>query len=285
MKTVFVTTIGTLEDDINQYNSYIDYWTLVRLSGYEICSLGEIDYNDPKIAYVVAPFNGNVQASFGSPEAKNRKCKLILWQFEFCHKWGLDGVPEDNMDAPDVDEIWTSEPAYLELLKRYNPDKADRMRYIFLGGHEDYGEIPAEDKIYDLCDLSYRYGTRAHKIAILEGHGYSFAPLSRWVENEGYGEARDIILRHSKWGIQLHQFAMPFIAPQRFTMFASYRLPIISDYCAKPKPYQILMGPLIHFNPKESILANEENVREIVEYNYKLVAEDRTFRKEVDGML
>ncbi len=281
MKPVFVTTTDSVDGDIGLRNSYVDFWTMVRLSGFETCTLGEVDYKDVGVAYITTPWDGNVEANWTSEAARNRACKLILWQFEFPHKWE-GGQPKENMGEllngdgkvfDFVDKVWCSERFVIQLYWSFR--LANNVRYVFFGGHPEYGGEPSGDKLWDFCDLSYRYGTREHKMKLLAQHGCTFAPTQVW------GEEREKSLRHSSWGLQLHQFPMPFIAPQRFTLFASYKLPIVSDFCEASVPYKIFQEPLVHFNPKESVLLNDNIVRSMVRNNHRLVTQDATFKKEV----
>lgn len=271
MKPIFVTTTDTVKTDVLLRNSYTDYWEMVRLAGFETCKMSEVDLEDSDAAYIFAPpGDGNVIEFVKNRE---RKCRFIGWQFEFPHKWSPKG-PVDNMEIPDdFDEWWTSEPYVRQLLELYNPpEKAAKLKYVFFGGHPDFGK-PRQDPIWDLCDLSYRQGTREHKLKIFAGNGYTLSPVSVW------GQQRGEVLQRSRFGLHLHQFPMPFIAPIRFMIFASYKLPILTDYCHSPEPYEVYMDAIIHFNPNESRLM--EGYEKTTEFNHELVTRIKPFHKTV----
>jgi hypothetical protein len=75
---------------------------------------------------------------------------------------------------------------------------------------------------------------------------------------------------------------MPVITPQRFMFFASYSLPILTDYCGDPSPYMVFQDALNHFEPSKTSVANKELREEAVRHNYDLVTRRQTFKSEVD---
>ncbi len=260
-------------DEGKVYDSYLDLWTLVKLNDYKTCLLDEIDY-DSDNTYIIYFPNGNTKAAFEAH--KIRKCKLIWWHLE----WGRwreapDGViwKDDKQEHYDqYDEIWVSDKYYQSVLKHYNPEK--NIKYVFLGGHPDFGGEHGEEK-WDFVDLAYNYGTRAHKVEILKNNGYTFAP-------SGWGEVKENALRHSRWGLALHQFNVPFISPQRFLLFASWGLPIVCDYCRNEYPYMVSKAALVHFNPRETGVADRKACSDMVAYNYDTVVRKMPFKECVD---
>ncbi len=268
-ETIFV---RMLNDQGQVRDSYTDYWHLVKLCGYKVCALGEIDFASDNV-YIYSPDDGNSRATFATDAAKNRRCKVVLWQLEW-PLWKAGSLV--GCDVPTyVDEMWVSDRYYLALQMQFNTAQARKVKHVFLGGHPKIGGEPMLSPTWDLCPLMYSYGTREHKIQILKSHGLTVAP-------NAWGQDRDFILRSSRWGLHLHQFPMPFIAPQRFLLFASYGLPILCDYCADPYPYKVFQDALIHFDPRETSVMNDQLRNGAVEFNYTLVRETMPFRDQVD---
>jgi hypothetical protein len=257
------------------YDSYSDYWTLVNLSGYKTCELSEIDWRSDNV-YLFSPDNGNTKAAFQSPQAQARRCKLILLQLEW-PRW-KDGVLTGHEKPEYVDEMWVHDRHFFDLTQRFSTSTdALKVRYMFLGGHPQFGnpDYASRSIRWDFVHLLYVYGVREHKMNILHDRGFTFAP-------NGWGQEREYALRNSRWGLHLQQFPAPFIAPQRFTLFASYGLPIISDYCADPGPFYVFQDALIHWDPRETSVMHDGLRKEAVEHNFNLVREKMTFRSQVD---
>lgn len=269
-ETVFV---AVRNDQGQIYDSYSDYWRLVLLSGYKTCEISEIDFKSSNI-YLFTPDNGNTQAAFQTPQARDRKCKLILLQLEW-PRWN-NGVLAGHEKPDYVDELWVFDRHFYDLTQRFSADPL-KVRYLTLGGHPQFGnpDYATRSLRWDFVHLLYVYGVREHKLNILHDRGFTFAP-------NGWGQDREYALKNSRWGLHLQQFPMPFIAPQRFTLFASYGLPILSDYCADPYPFVIFQDALIHWDPRETSVMHEGLRKEAVEHNFNLVREKLTFRSQID---
>lgn len=254
-------------------DSYTDYWTLVNLSGYKTCLLSEIDFKSDNV-YIFSPDDGNSKAHFTQRAAWDRKCKVILLQLEW-PAW-VNGLLT-GYETPDyVDEMWVCDPAYYDLLRKKEGGKP-KLRYMFLGGHPNFGnpDYTYDFAKWDFCHLSYVYGVREHKMRILAERGFTFAP-------NGWGAEREASLRGSRWGLHLHQRPLPYLAPQRFVLFASYGLPIITDPLDIAYPYIVFQDALIHFDPRETQVSNDVIRKEAVDWNFHMVTEKITFKKQVD---
>jgi len=278
-ETIFVlarTTGGSLIE------SYCDYNRMIELWGYRTCELSEIDYQSQNV-YVWSTHIGNPTQVFMHQAAKDRKCKLVFWNLEWPN-WvdgklvGYEGSDYLGIEAH-VDEVWFSDGYMVHLMRAFRPESASKFRYVFMGGHPDFGvkeSYPRFMPEYDFAHFSYLTGVRGMKYHILRDQmGFTMAP-------NAFGAERDRLLRCSRWGLHLHQFSLPVISPQRFVVFASYRLPIVTDYCAEPAPYHVFQDALVHFDPRKSSVMNHYLRENAVEANYKLVTKDRTFRNEVD---
>lgn len=260
MKPIFV---KIRNDEGKPYDSYADYWELIGLSGFETCELGEIDFQREDAVYIFTPDNGNVTETLMGSKAQARKCKLAWYVLEW-PKWE-NGEFLHGM-KPYYDEYWCPDMYLVSLYERINPKAT---KYVFMGGHKDYGGEPASNKIWDFCSLSYDYGERLQKMNRLRERGYTLSP-------PGWGEVRRTSLAYSKWGLALQQFNTPLLAPQRWVLFASWKLPILCDYVKNPYPFECFPEGLIHFDPKNTICGNEKAMKESAEWNYHVV-KTRTF--------
>lgn len=259
--------VKLLNDEGEIYHSYREeLWRLVELCRFPTCGLGDIDYESDNY-YICYIDNGNTKANFTHEQAKNRNCKLVLWDLEWPH-WesGRFQMPDRSY----YDEVWCSDK-YQKCLYCYHGLYS--AKYVFMGGHPGFGGEPRSPKKWDFCPMSYNYGERLRKIGILRERGYTMAPVD-------WGEIKREALAYSTWGLALQQFNSPFIAPQRFLLFASWHLPILVDYVRDPYPYRVYAEGLVHYDPANTICANPTEMRWAVNYNYHLVT-TRTFEKSV----
>lgn len=266
--------------------SYTDLFHMVDLWGYNRCGYREVDYQSQN-TYVCTFKDGTSDSTFSSPEAKARKCKIVLFQLEWPEwKDGELHFPEWAGEKYNImgewmwaDEIWVSDKYIIELMEKFNPSHAHRFRYVFLGGHPDFGaQGYNEREIYwEAVHISYLTAMRGTKYELMR----QFNPNTFWAPN-GWGKDRHNALLHSRWGVNLHQGEMPVITPQRFMIFASYCLPILTEYCADPSPYIVFQDALNHFQPHKTAVGNKRLRDEAIAWNYALVTKRQTFKSEVD---
>lgn len=270
-KTIFVKTLGN-GGVIRP--SYTDYWTMIEMWEYETCILGEIDFESDNI-YIIAPDSMDVYTFLNQDFVMERKCKLVLFHIEW-PEWLPNGELHGAHINRYYDEVWVCDMYYYKLLSAKHG--TDKVKYMFLGGHPDFGNPNYKSRSieYDFVHLMYVHGPRAQKMKILTQNGLTMAP-------NGWGAQREQVLCSSRWGLHLQQLPFPVIAPQRFMLFASYGLPIVSDYCANPYPYKIFMDAMVHFDPRKSSIMNEKLRDEAVEYNFNLVRYEHTFKFGVDS--
>lgn len=171
MKTIFVlsrTTDGKLVE------SYCDYYHMIAISGYETCELNEIDYTDSNTCYIWSSHIGNPTQVFMHAEAKARKCKLVFWNLEWPN-WidgnlvGFAGSDYLGIEAH-VDEMWVADKYLLSLLHRFKPDAAHKIKFVFLGGHKEFGQKKSEihELKYDFAHLMYITGMRGRSFISFE---------------------------------------------------------------------------------------------------------------------
>jgi len=261
--------VELLNDEGEIYHSYKEeYWELVKLSGFKTCKIEEIDYQSSNY-YINYLKNGTTEAHYNHPQAKNCKCKLILHLME----WGTwqDGIMKGFELESYYSEVWVSDRYFQKLLQDKNPDT--RVKYVFFGSHKLFCGQPSIQK-WDFVHLSYAYGTREHKMQILANNGYTFAP-------NGWGEEKKHSLAHSRWGLCLHQFPTPFCNSQRLTLFASWKLPIVSDFIRDPYPYQTFPEGIIHFDPRNTICGDRSAMADSVDMNHFLILHN-SFKRSVE---
>lgn len=230
------------------YDSYRDYWHLIELSTFPTCELSDV-VPDSDQTYIFSPDNGNVAACCERPH----RAKYILWQLE---------IPgQVNLKIPDYfDVMWVS--------CRYWQSLVPEAAFVVIGGHPDLFKEPQEPKRWDFCHLAYLYGKRAAQVYDLEQQGFTMAPI-------GWGDIRDQAMAYSQWGLCLHQNPVPALSPQRMTLFACNKLPIVLEE-ANPEPYEVVK--LLDFN-------RDIDFTQMVENNFKYFTQTMTFRKAVEGAL
>lgn len=261
------------------FESYADYWLMVKMWGYRTCELSEIDYQNPEHVYIWASPIGDPSQVFRHDRASVRKCKLVNWFLEW-PKW-VEGklVGWEGVEDP-VDEVWVSDMHLYDLARRFKPESAYKFRFLVLGGHPDFGNPNYKDReiLWDFCHISYLTGMRGTKFYAMEAMGFKMAPNC-------WGAERDHTLKYSRWGLNLHQNPLPCLSPQRFMIFASYGLPIITDYCVNPEPFKVFQDAMIHFDPRNTSVSNEGLRWEAVAANYLMITGLRNFKAEVDWMV
>lgn len=232
-------------------HSYTDLWALVRLSGFEEIDTKDVDF-DSDDTVIFFPENGNSRAALSRPH----RCKIILWSLE---RPGTE-------DCPYADEIWVSDR--YQFLLASNP----KFRYVPMGGHPDLGGQPAHPKSWDFACLSYLVGDRLAKVQGLASKGFLIAP-------NAYGEDRDLILAHSRWGLCLHQTSHPIIEPLRYTLFACWRLPLVCEWSEDFWPYRTIP----YQDTMSTLLAMDSGfIQDYVEDNHAMMTKTLTFRRCVE---
>lgn len=217
-----------------EYESYRDFWALVRLGGFPTCYVDEIRL-DEEMLYVVCPVNGefrpHIQNEQGRVPGHARRAIVVWWNLErpdsgdgrLSHLLGtmVCNTLDEILDYADA--VWVSD-RYLWQLAAGNP----RHLFVPLGSHPSLADTSERLPIaFDVCHLSYPSGRRARLYAQLQG--LRVAP-------NAWGQARDEILRSSLLMLNVHQTEAPIGSPLRFALAAAYRLPLISEQLADPYP-------------------------------------------------
>lgn len=227
------------------YPSYDIIWKLINWN-FNSCELDEVDPMSSNV-YIFIPDNGNVRACCERPHT----AKYILWNIE------IPGVVEAKCPNH-FDEMWLSCPYFYSLV----PNK---KKFVILGGDIRLYKLPAIEKQWDFCHLSYLYGKRAAQAAELESKGYTMAPI-------GWGEIRDEAIAKSRWGLCMHQNPVPALSPQRMTLFACRELPIVLEK-ADAYPYKVIS--------LETFIGQEDGINQANE-NFENFTEMFTFKRMVE---
>ena len=207
------------------YQSYIDFYKLVDLSGFKTIYVDELDTSKDGI-YITTPMNGEWRPHLENQWDKERNAHLILWNLErptgsagysgeYSQKQRrlMYGQHDDGSPAKCrfIDEVWVSDRQMAA---------ESGMRFVVLGSDEGLGEPDdTQKKVYDFCHFSYDEVNRRRNI---------YRRFDKVAPN-AWPPERDIILKQSKFALNIHQDNHPFQEPLRFALFAAYGIPIITE--------------------------------------------------------
>ena len=264
------------------YDSYVDFWLVVELSGFPCIYVDEIEPDSDNV-YIFTPLNGENHNGWQDPRAE-----IILWDLE----WRLEGLPVDYMgtnapgiNVPGVERIWASDRWYA---------KAIGAEYVPLGSHAGLASGYTENAngfVYDAAVMAYLGPHRRNNMVNrLRDSGVTIAP-------NGWGQERHDILRASKAMLHIHQWeGIQTIAPQRWALAAAYGLPLLSEMVIDGGIFSdnyVMYASyeyLAHFVPRKLLKRGDEfdSVNGSILENYgrelhQLLCVERTFRVNVEA--
>lgn len=192
------------------YIPYNDFFRLVELSGFRWQYLDQINWFDKSLTVIASPLNGEF---FDIPP--NHDAKLIHWNLE-----RFD--PAQPTDAPKYryDEVWASDLAMAE---------ASNAKFVFLGGHREFGNVNYNRKIFDYITLAANFGRRSPHL-----HNLSQSLSCADMDGGTWDANRDQRLQQSRLMINLHQDEFKWSEPIRFMIAGAYALGVLSEHCEKP---------------------------------------------------
>lgn len=197
------------------YDSYRDFWTLVALSGFQTVFVDEIDLRSNNV-YITSMVQDEWRAMFESQPGR-RDAHTILWNLERPIGW-TKTLHDYNVRTWKMihdrwfDEVWISDRRLAEEAE---------CRFVILGSHPDLGlPGPVDQKRYDIVHMSYVTNRRQ---SIYKRFAAPQIGPNCW------GEDRSLVLRASRFALNVHQDTHPFQEPLRFALFAAYGLPILSE--------------------------------------------------------
>ncbi len=208
------------------YQSYSDFWTLVELSGFDVCAISEVDISKPCV-YIVTPIAGDSHSGEWGPHIANQtgrihNAHLVHWCLE--RPSGSGGVGNYAFEnrkriyVRTLDDIWVSDKALAS---------ETMLRHVILGSDYGLGE-PCDTKLYDFCHMSYAVDRR---LRVYDEFTKDRIGWNCWPPE------RDQILKHSKFALNIHQDQFPFQEPLRFALFAAYGLPILTEEIRDAYPW------------------------------------------------
>lgn len=239
------------------YDSYVDYWDLVKLSGFPVVWIDEMDLSKRDTTYVISPMNGEVVPFMDQHPYPDRYSKVVMWNLERpSGSGGLQSYIDDNrryIENRQLDEIIVSDRALAEHTG---------FKFVPLGSHVGLGtpsNITERLLGYDLIHLSGYSPHRAWMFISPEKHRRELEALT--VAQSGWGEARRKALQFSRFMLNVHQDEYLYMEPLRFSLAAAYGLPIISEQCLDMYPYVlewVVMGGSVRSLLRSAWLRNLE---------------------------
>lgn len=251
----------------HEYDSYGDLWALVKLSGYPLIYIDEIDPTDASKTYIFSTPDAETNFPHAFPGATAR---IIYWLLE----WYGDVVRQ-----PGIDELWAINKSFAAQID---------ARFVPVGSHP--GLKPPEypryngSTLWDIAHLSYIIPRRSKVLGELQQAGLRIAPT-------GWGEERHHILSHSRVMIHIHQQGeYPAIAPLRTALAAAYSLPLIAEngWSAEPVEDVALIYKYEQLAAATRILLSSDLIENLVQLGQMLhqrLCVERTFRYCVEAAL
>lgn len=217
----------------HKYDSYVDYYKLVRLAGYETCLIKEIDFNR-RALYIICPTNREFPTFCKKNGIDFRKTSgvFVFWQLERPCAF-TDLVVTAPVFQRQVDEYLES-VHFLWTPHRYLSLMDTRAIHVQLGSDERLRDSGWNgfwfDKKYDFALMSYWNGRRNHIYSQL-AQKYKVPPNCQ-------GPERDIFLNESWSMLTIHQTPSPITEPQRISIAAAWRMPFLTEGIGEPWPMQ-----------------------------------------------
>lgn len=253
----------------HHYESYTDFWELVRLSGFPTCFVDEIDVSIPTL-FVLTPWNGEVSPHLRNELHKQDIGRIAWWCLE---RFDAMSVPYQNAldEAYElVDEMWVSD--------RWISTLDSRLRYVRLGSHPELGTVPSEPR-YDFTHQSYAWGRRQSMYERLKSTGLREG-RSCW------GADRHDVLRQSRLLLNLQQYPDQVTAPLRFAIAAAYHLPVVSETIQDADPVENIIRCSDYDSIPQTVKdALADGMRGPAEELHGKLCEELTFRKCIEAAL
>lgn len=204
-----------------EYQSYTDFWELVKLGGFEVRYLDELEPGREAV-YVFSPKQGELESVL--PRLKGEHaCKVAWWCLERPDANG--SVTESKAIPAGLDMLWLSDAW---LARRHTFYGWGPVQWIPLGSNEGLGTPGNGNHLYHWAHLSYATGRRQEVYHNLWG---------KCLPN-CWGEERDKALRATRLMVNVHQDDWPVLEPLRFALAAAYGLPIVSEKVHDSAPYR-----------------------------------------------
>jgi len=212
------------------YDSYIDYWKLVELSGFPICYTDEVDMSRD-VVYIVSPYNGEWRPHIDS-QRQDREFKATSYMINLERPGGSGSTGKYILDNQEhislgyLTNIFVADKKLSEMTG---------FPYMMIGGHPEFGEIGTiDEKAYDLMALCCYSLPRAWMFQTPEMMRPILGGMSVATNAHPDSEMRHTLLRATRAMLNIHQDGLPFCEPLRMIIAVSYGLPIFSEECENP---------------------------------------------------
>jgi len=208
------------------YDSYIDFWRLVELSGFPTCYTDEVAI-DKDVVYIVSPYNGEWRPVIDSQRGRERKAKLYMINLERPSGSGsIERYIRDNREHIELgylDNIFVCDA---------NLSRITGFPFMMIGGHEDFGAVGNKNnKIYDFITLSCYSNHRAWMFQTPEKLYPVLGNMKVATNASPNNPLREILLMGTKAMLNIHQDGLPFCEPLRMIIAIMYGLPIFTEDC------------------------------------------------------
>ena len=230
------------------YDSYIDFWKLVELAGFETCYTDEVDVRR-HVVHILTPINGEWRPHIDNQVGRPRNAHIVLWNLERpSDPGGIGAFAMSNrklMYGRYFDDVWVSDRALAS---------ETMLRFTVLGS--DYGlGAPGGEKRYDLVHMSSVVDRRAN---IYNQFDSKVIAPNCWPRT-----GRDKVLRESRFALNIHKDNFPFQEPLRLALFAAYGLPVLTEEMKSAYPWS---EEYCVFNPYDGICGR---LRQMLKNDYK----------------
>ena len=192
------------------YESYVDWWNLVALSGYPIIDYDAIDIDSDNV-YIFTPLSGEWERRWDHPV----KASMVLYDLEWRLKESsYEWAASDLTIPPFISRVWAADKWYAERI---------HAEYVPLGSHIGLAGTAQTDERYDAAVMCYIWGRRGNVLVQAQEKGLTIAP-------NAWGDERDALLKASSAVLHIHQHEkVNTVAPLRYAIAAAWHKPLISE--------------------------------------------------------
>jgi len=183
---------------------------LVEMSGFR--TLSEDSVREENTCYI-----GTLHSCINLSGNKGR---FVKWFLERPAITGDCATLFNAMRTNGIDEVWVSDKAI------YNRHK-ESVRFVPIGSHEKLSGV-SDVKEYDIAHMSFLNNRRS----VLNSINCIKTPNTYNIR------LRSEILSKTKFLLNIHQFEDQCSEPLRFALAAAAGIPIISEICEDPYPYE-----------------------------------------------
>ena len=270
-----------------EYESYTDFWDLVRLSGYRTVPANEVNFGWGG-TYVWPILDVGLLGQVLEPSFRDRRARLVFWYLERPDAHLPDRVPSDPGQVLRdgvtellqwVDAVWVSDRTLQAM--------DTRTIYAVLGGHPGLRDAPLDShrpkSVLHLGQETPRRKQILAEIGRTTGHLPTSGSLWGMERSHALGCSRLLLSIDRVEGLHV-------TAPLRYALAAAWRVPILSE--TVPDPYPLVQGESLHMagyahlaTAAGSLLAEPELLARTAESAYRTYCLEWTFRRGVGEAL